>query len=158
MQKVILNREHVEDSLASVQGWIGTDRISTLAVTSEDSAAVIENVFDPENHVGWRASEPGEQTIRILFREPVRLRLIELHFVEPSAERTQEFVIRWAEAPHDERKDIVRQRWNFSPQGSIQEHEAYRVNLDRVAVLELVINPDVSRPDAIASLAHLRMA
>jgi hypothetical protein len=157
MKKTILDQAHVRASAQYLGEWIAIDQIETIAVSSEDSAAPIENVVNP-NEIGWRASERGEQQIRITFRKPISLRLIQLEFVEHNSERTQEFVIRWAGALDGRRKEIVRQRWNFSPQGSTREREEYSVNLDGVLVLELIINPDISRPDAIASLAHFRMA
>jgi hypothetical protein len=157
MRKVITKREHVQASGPSGQNWIGTDLISTVQVSSEDPATPVENIFDPENEIGWRAGEPGEQRIRITFHKPVHLRRIQLEFVERREERTHEFVLRWAENPDGELTEIVRQRWNFSPRGSTREYEDYNVSLDHVEVLELVINPNISRPDAIASVAHLRI-
>jgi hypothetical protein len=52
---------------------------------------------------------------------------------------------------------VVRQQWTFSPQGSTQEVEDYRVTLDDVVVLELAIIPDVSNGGAHASLHRLRI-
>ena len=157
MQKEILKQEAVQSSPSS-QAFMGKDQIRTIAVTSEDPSCPIENLFAPRENGGWRAGEPGPQQIRITFLQPQRLSVIELEFREPTFERTQEFVIRWAKSPEAERQEIVRQRWNFSPQGSTREREQYALNLDGVLVLELFINPDVSRPDAIASLAHLNIA
>jgi hypothetical protein len=52
----------------------------------------------------------------------------------------------------------VRQQWNFSPPNSIREVEDYRVELSGVAVLELIIVPDIGRGSARASLKSLRMS
>jgi hypothetical protein len=52
----------------------------------------------------------------------------------------------------------VRQQWNFSPGGSTTEIEDYRVEVDRVAILELLINPDVSKGEAVATLTEWRIA
>ena len=74
----------------------------------------IESALLPGGTSGWRASGPGEQTIRLLFTQPQTVRRILLEFVEPAVERTQEFVLRWS---LDGRTlhDVVRQQWNFSP-------------------------------------------
>ncbi len=155
MQKEILKPQ---PSDSASRGWIGTDKIRTIAVTSEDPEAPIENVFESGESVGWRAAQPGPQQIRLTFVEPVKLSRIELDFQETTLERTQEFAIRWSKSAEAPTQEIVRQRWNFSPQGSTREHEQYVVSLDGVLILEISIDPAVSRSDAIASLAHLNIA
>ena len=40
-------------------------------------------------------------------------------------------------------REIVRQQWNFSPQGSTSEIEDYGVGLPGVSALELTITPDL---------------
>jgi hypothetical protein len=52
----------------------------------------------------------------------------------------------------------VRQQWNFSPPGTIQEPEDYGVDLLDVTVMELEIVPDQSGGEARASLESLRLA
>jgi hypothetical protein len=47
----------------------------------------------------------------------------------------------------------VRQQWNFSPDGSVTEVEDYTVDLLNLPELDFVIRPDISRNEAIASLA-----
>ena len=158
MQKIVEAREQAQQRTDSESEWIGTEAIQKVHVTSEDPSAPIENVFNPETRVGWRAGNPGEQQIRLTFENPIRLHRIQLEFAEIHEERTQEFVLRWAENANGQRKEVFRQRWNFSPSGSTREFEDYRVNLDGVSVLELDLIPDVSRPDAIASLTQLRIA
>jgi hypothetical protein len=53
--------------------------------------------------------------------------------------------------------EIVRQQWNFSPAGSTTEMEDYVVDLEAVSVLELAIQPDLSRRQAVATLASWRL-
>jgi hypothetical protein len=107
---------------------------------------------------GWRASAPGEQTIRLLFFHPQQLRRIRIHFVEIHTERTQEYVLRWSPDNGQTFREIVRQQWNFSPHGATNEMEDHHVELSDVTVLELRIIPDISGGNAIASLAQLRLA
>ncbi len=54
--------------------------------------------------------------------------------------------------------DVVRQQWNFSPQGATSETEDHRVELPAVTLLELSITPNTSGGAAVASLAQLRLA
>jgi len=107
---------------------------------------------------GWRAAGPGRQTIRILFAHPQRLRRIWLSFVETGTARTQEYVLRWSADGGQSFREIVRQQWNFSPQGATSETEDHRVDLAALTVLELSIIPDMSGGQAFASLAQLRLA
>jgi hypothetical protein len=106
---------------------------------------------------GWRASQKGEQQIRIIFDKPMSLHRIQLRFHEAESERKQEYIVRWSSAAGGPEKEIVRQQWNFSPAGSTTEIEDYAVDLDGVSVLELAIQPDVGRRDAVATLAVCRL-
>jgi hypothetical protein len=111
----------------------------------------------PIGATGWRAESPGEQTIRLLFEAPQRLRRIRLLFREQKDERTQEFVLRWSPMADGQSRDIVRQQYHFSPAGATQEIEEYRVEFEDVAALELTIIPNLSG-GSYASLAQLRLA
>ena len=117
----------------------------------------IEDAFGSNDGSGWRASQGGEQQIRIIFDKPVSVHRIELRFHEADYERTQEFILRWSSASDGSATEIVRQQWNFSPTGSTTEIEHYVVDLDAVSVLELAIRPDLQRPEAVASLAAWRL-
>jgi hypothetical protein len=138
--------------------WLDLDRLAQVEITSEDAAYPIESALLPGRSSGWRATGPGEQTIRLLFANPQRLRRIWLEFVEPVTERTQEFVLRWSQDGGRSFREIVRQQWNFSPQGATTETEDHRVDLSGVTLLELSIIPDISGGNARASLAQLRLA
>ena len=39
--------------------------------------------------------------------------------------------------PDEPLKEVVRQQWNFSPDGSTAESEDYAIDLKRVSILEL---------------------
>ena len=138
--------------------WLDLENLAEVEVTSEDAAHPIESALLPGRSSGWHAAEPGEQTIRLLFAHPQRLRRIRLEFVEAVTERTQEFVLRWSQDGGQSFREIVRQQWNFSPQGATRETEDHPVDLSEVTVLELKIIPDVSGGNARASLAQLRVA
>jgi hypothetical protein len=129
-----------------------------VEVTSEDSAHPIEHALVPGREAGWRAAEPGPQTIRLLFDQPQRLRRIALAFEEAERERSQEFVLLWQPVGQGRFLEIVRQQWNFSPPGTTREVEDYRVELVEAAALELRIVPDRSGGPARASLAEWRLA
>lgn len=143
---------------APADTWLDLDAVAEVEITSEDAAHPIEAALLPWPEPGWRAAGPGQQTIRILFPEPQSLRRVWLEFVEPDRQRTQEFVLRWSPDGGESLHEIVRQQWNFSPQGAAGETEDVRVQLSGVTVLEVTITPDISGGDAPASLARLRLA
>ena len=144
--------------LSPNQDWLNVEGLAEVEITSEDAAHPIESALLPGRASGWRAAEPGKQTIRLLFNHPQRLRRIWMNFVEPAAERTQEYVVRWSPDSGQSFQEIVRQQWNFSPQGTTNETEDHHVDLQAVTVLELSIIPDISGGNAFASLAQLRLA
>ena len=147
-----------QNTSAPDENWLDLERLAQVEITSEDATYPIESALLPGQVSGWRATQPGEQSIRLLFEHPQRLRRIWLQFVEPATERTQEFVLRWSPDGGQSFREIVRQQWNFSPQGATCETEDHRVDLMGVTVLELSIIPDISRGNALASLAQLRLA
>jgi hypothetical protein len=148
---------YAEPGDESDQEWLDLEHIATMEVTSEDPSFPIESAIGSKDGPGWRASQAGEQQIRIIFDEPISLRRIQLCFHEVTFERTQEFTLRWAPATGGSTREIVRQQWNFSPTGSTAEIEDYVADLDGVSVLELAIQPDANRWDAVATLASWRL-
>lgn len=133
-------------------GWSNLADSATVEVSSEDPDFPVEAVFAAEKGVGWRAETSGEQTLRLIFDDPVMISRIHLAFEELAADRTQEFVLRWCGTDHVFHH-VLRQQYNFSPNGSTRETEDYKVNLQGVQVLELVIQPDITAGAAFASLA-----
>lgn len=138
--------------------WLNLEQIARVEVTSEDPQYPIESAFNHGQGPGWRAGQTGQQTIRLLFDEPQRVRRIWLRFSEPGVQRTQQFTLCWSADADGPLADIIRQQWNFSPNGSTTEIEDCKVELSRVRVLELVIDPDSGRDQTVASLADWRLA
>lgn len=157
MRKQIINRADHEAPNAERQ-WLRLEELAQVEVTSEDPAHPIESALAGDSATGWRAERPGRQTIRLLFDHPQNVRRISLIFREEELERTQEFVLRWSSQDAQSSRELVRQQYNFSPPGTILEHESYDVELDGVKSLELAINPDISAGAARASLERLEIA
>ena len=140
------------------QGWLHLEDIATVELTSETATHPIEAALLPGATSGWRAASPGQQTIRLIFDQPQRLRRVYLHFEEAASVRTQEFVLRWSDDGGRSLRGIVRQQWNFSPPATTEEVEDYQVELSGVTVLELTITPDISDGEARASLRQMGLA
>lgn len=157
MRKAIISPE-TGGAVSAEQEWLDLTRITRAELTSEDPSHPIESALNPSGGVGWRASGPGRQTIRLLFDEPLRIRRVHLEFHEEVRQRTQEFVLRWSPDAGRSWREIVRQQYNFAPPDSSRELEEYTVDLAGVTALELGVVPDISRGDARASLARLLLA
>jgi hypothetical protein len=145
-------------SAARDQDWLHLEGLAEVEITSEDAAHPIEAALLPGGTSGWRAAAPGTQTIRLLFARPQPLRRIWLNFKETRIERTQEYVLRWSTDGGQSFREIVRQQWNFSPQGATSQTQDHHVELPAVTVLELTVTPDTGDGPALASLAQLRLA
>ncbi len=157
MRKRIITPAHQETELPDLE-WLNVEELAEVEITSEDVAHPIEFALLPDQVSGWRAAESGKQSIRLIFDQPQTLQRIWLHFVDNDTERTQEYVLRWSSDGGQSFREIVRQQWNFSPEGATSETENLNVALTGVTVIELSIIPDISGGDAFASLAQLRLA
>jgi hypothetical protein len=157
MRKRIIGPDPVEVAAAE-PGWLDLEPLAQVEITSEDVGYSIESALLPRLGSGWRAAQPGEQTIRLRFDAPLRISLIRLVFHEEEQERTQEFVLRWSPDGGQSYREIVRQQFNFSPPAATRELEDYAVDLDGVTGLELRIVPDISGGSTRATLAQLRLA
>ena len=157
MRKRVIKPTAIEDTAVETE-WLDVEELAQVEVTSEDAAHPIESALVPGHEGGWRAAQPGEQTVRLVFDRPQRIGRIWLLFIEPDTIRTQEFLLRWSPDGGRSFREIVRQQWNFGPPDTIREAEDYRVELSGVTVLELTITPDKNRGDARASIAQWRLA
>jgi hypothetical protein len=147
-----------QDTASDDNNWLDLESLAEVEVTSEDPEFPIESALVASESQGWLAAVPGPQTILLKFDAPQRVTRIMLRFVEGTQERTQEFNLSWSADGGHSFREIVRQRWNFSPSGSSSESEDYRVDLTNVTVVKLVIDPDLGRGEARAGLSRLRLA
>src|SRR5216683_2147852 len=155
MRKKLINSDTMRPH--SQEEWLDLGEIATVEVTSEDPNFPIEFALTAREGSGWRAAARGKQMIRIVLDRPRPLRRIRLEFSETESQRTQEFTLRWSQAGGPFR-EIVRQQWNFSPQGSTSEIEDYQVQLEKVSALELTLKPDLTPDTAFATLAAWRVS
>jgi hypothetical protein len=160
MRKAIISSDLSDNAAAANhRQWLDIESLAHVDLTSEDPRYPIELSLLSENErSGWRAQRSGEQTIRLRFDQPQTISIIHLVFEEHERERTQEFLLRWSAGDNGEYHDIVRQQYHFSSPNSCQELEHYTVDLKGVTALELVITPDISGGDSLASLLQFRLA
>jgi hypothetical protein len=153
-----ITKQDTESVSPSNQQWLNVEHLAQVEVSSEDAAHPIESALIPGAGPGWRAGQPGQQTVRLLFDEPQMVKHVRLLFEEDERERTQQFVLRWSSDGGRSYREIVRQQYNFSPPATTSECEDYDVELNRATALELTIVPDISGVPARASLSQLRLA
>jgi hypothetical protein len=147
-----------QDDRYREEGWLDLEHAAMVEVTSEEKDHPVESALVSGEMQGWRAADPGSQTIRLIFDQPRRIRRISLVFEENEIKRTQEFVLRSSPDGGRSFREIVRQQWNFSPPNTTREVEEYQVDLSDVTALELVIVPNKSGGAARASLKKLRLS
>ena len=138
--------------------WLDLEQAARVEVSSEAEGYPVEGALLKDMQGGWRASEPGIQTIRLPFDHPQTIRAIRLVFKEKEFARTQEFVLRWLPKGTGAWKDVVRQQWNFSPPITENECEEYNVDLPSATGLELSLRPDINGGETRASLESLQLS
>jgi hypothetical protein len=62
--------QNTEDASVSNQHWLNAEALAEVEVTSEDAAYPIESGLLSETAAGWRAAQPGPQTVRLVFNQP----------------------------------------------------------------------------------------
>src|SRR5215468_7493207 len=119
-----MRKQTISSSSESVsrldEAWLDLERLAKVEVTSESAEHPIESALIPDPGLGWRAAQPGKQTIRLIFDYPLSLGRILLRFEENKAKRTQEFVLRWLPEGDQSLREIVRQQYTFSPPATNQ--------------------------------------
>lgn len=80
MRKKLVGPHPVSQGGESDKGWLNIEQIATVEVTSEDPGFPIESAFGFEDGPGWRASQGGEQQIRVIFDNPVSVHRVGLAF------------------------------------------------------------------------------
>jgi hypothetical protein len=157
MRKRVLGSAPLPSDAANSREWLKLQDLAEVEVTSEADGYPVESAFNFGAGPGWCAAWPGKQRIRLVFDQPQPIQRMRLQFSEPDVARTQEFTVRWSAGPDEPLKEVVRQQWNFSPDGSTIESEDYVVDLQAVSILELTIDPDRGAGMALAKLADWRL-
>jgi hypothetical protein len=157
MRKSIVSQAKAAAASPSSDEWLDLEQIASLEISSEDAQHPFENALQKGTGGGWKAADPGPQVIRLNFDHPQAIRRIRLEFREERRERAQEFAV-FARTATDQRREVLRQQWTFSPGGSAIEVEDYTVDLPDVLSLELEIDPGRHDKMAMATLESIAIA
>src|SRR5258708_12943221 len=71
--------------------WRDLERIARVEISSEDEQFPIEHALGKKETTGWRAAGTDPQLIRLHFDDPLNIKRLRLHFVDPAAKRSQAF-------------------------------------------------------------------
>jgi hypothetical protein len=157
MRKSIVSQTKASAVSPSSDEWLDLQQIASAEISSEDPQHPFENALRGGAAGGWRAADPGPQVIRLNFDHPQAIRRIRVEFREERRERAQEFAV-FARTSTDQRREVLRQQWTFSPGGSAIEVEDYTVDLHDVLSLELDIDPGRHDKMAMATLESIAIA
>jgi hypothetical protein len=149
--------QYTSDASVLSPSWLEVASLAQVELTSEDPAYPIDAALLPHTLPGWRAAQPGEQVIRLVFDRPQALHHLRLVFSEAQQARTQEFVVRWSADGGQSYREVVRQQYTFSPPDTVHEVEDYQVLLDDITHVELRIVPDIQGGNACATLQEMRL-
>jgi hypothetical protein len=140
------------------QTWLDLRALARVQASSEDPQHPVAHAFSGPGIRGWRAADTGAQVIEVHFRQPQDVTRIRLVFDDEREARTQEFTISWSAQRGERHGEVVRQQFNFSPEGAIHEVEDYVVALRGIDRLTIRITPDISGRSVLASLTECRLA
>ncbi len=159
MRKTLINQS-TENSLFPDLNFLDLERLAQVEFTSECLQHPVESalLLTDELNTGWQAASSGQQTLRIIFDQPLTVEHIILLFDEPQQSRTQEFVLLWLRDKENAYREILRQQFHFSPPNTTREIEHYEVRLQPLKALELKLIPDISGGNAYATLKRLCLA
>ena len=132
--------------------------MATVLVSSELVGHPVENAFDGRRGPGgtrWISETGGEQTVKLAFDAPQKIRSVELEIEETETSRTQELQLAVSCDGEKTYRERVRQEFNFSPGGSTFEREEWTLNAEGVTHLRLQIKPDKGGQPCRASLTSL---
>jgi hypothetical protein len=145
-------RGHARISQADSGGcrWLDLDEVAEVTIVAggrrmRRSAGV------------WSADCPGEQTIEVRFHAPTSVSRLRVICSEVAQSRTQEMTV-WASLRRGEQhREVVRQQFNFSPNGATEEVEEYALSLEAVSAIQLRVVPSIDGRAAVARVTELRL-
>jgi F5/8 type C domain len=140
------------------QRWLDVRTLARVQASSEDPQHPVAHAFSGREGRGWRAADTGPQVIDLHFRQARDVTRIRLVFEDERQARTQEFTISWSAQRGERHGEVIRQQFNFSPEGAIREVEDYVVALRGIDRLTIRITPDISGRSVRASLTECRLA
>jgi len=158
-----VRKQILESDPAPARPWaaeLNLPSLATIAVTSETADHPLENAFDQRRGPGgsrWVAETHGEQTLILAFDAPQHLHQVALEVEETQDSRTQELQLAVSHDGGQTYRELLRQEFNFAPDGATFEREEWTVAADNVTHMRLRIKPDKGGRPCRASLTSLAL-
>src|SRR4030095_6549210 len=131
--------------------WLDLDEVAEVTIVSGGRRVLCSGGI-------WAIEGPGEQMIEIRFHEPTYVSHLRLISSEIEQERTQEITV-WASLNRGEQhREVLRQRFNFSPHGATEEIEEYSPWLEAVSAIQLRVVPSIDGRRAVARIGGVWIA
>ena len=131
--------------------WLDLDVVADVAIVAGGLRVARVPGF-------WSAESPGEQMIEIRFHHRTRVRRLRVVSSEVKESRTQEMTIRVSLRGGERHREVLRQQFNFSPNGAREEVKEYALQLEDVSTIQLRIVPSIDGRPAVARVSELRVA
>jgi hypothetical protein len=133
--------------------------IATVLVTSEADHHPVEHMFDGRSDTHWQAEDAGEQTLTLAFDAAQALSRVALTIEERRERRVQELDLSISTDGGLGWRELVRQEFNFSPEGATIEREEWRLPPGVLAThLRLRIRPDKGGGACRATVTSLALS
>jgi hypothetical protein len=131
--------------------WLDLDEVAVVTIVSGGRQM-------PRPSGIWSINAPGEQLIEIRFHEPTSVSHLRLISSEIEQDRTQEITV-WASLNRGEQhRELLRQQFNFSPNGATEEIEEYAPRLAAVSAIQLRVVPSIDGRKAVARIGGVWVA
>lgn len=141
-------------------GELDVETIATVLVTSELAGHPGENAFDGQRGPGssrWISETGTEQILVLAFDVPQIIRTVGLEIEETEESRTQELQLAVSRDGEKTYRELLRQEFHFTPDGSTYEREEWTINAEGVTHLRLQIKPDKGGRPGRASITSLSL-
>ena len=129
-----------------------------VIVTSESADFPLDNIVDRSTGSGstqWVAETCGLQTLFFKFDTPQNISRIVYEIEEHEVARTQEVSLEVSTDSGAHFREILRQEYNFSPDGSTFQREELNLDLPQTTDLKMIIKPDKGDLNCRAKLNHI---
>jgi len=131
--------------------WLDLDEVAEVTIVNGGRRM-------PRSSGIWSIDAPGEQMIEIRFHEPTYVSHLRLISSEIEEDRTQEITV-WASLNRGEQhRELLRQQFNFSPNGATEQIEEYSPWLDAVSAIQLRVVPSIDGRRAVARIGGVWIA
>lgn len=141
----------VSDSAAPAVEWLDLETRASVTITARGERLARARSL-------WSAACPGEQMIEIRFHHPTPVRRLRVITTEAEQSRTQEMTVSVSLHRGERHHHVLRQQFNFSPDGATEDVEEYTLELEGVSVIQLRIVPSIDGRPATARVSELRVA